>query len=49
VTQLVTVSTMSRAVSRAEAAFALTIGRDFSPFFITRIVFLSDIALFRVR
>src|SRR5215470_8681797 len=39
---------MSRAVSRAEAAFALTTGRGFSPFLITLIVFFSDIALFRV-
>jgi len=37
---------MSRAVSRAEAAFTLTIGRGFSPFLITLIVFFSDIALF---
>jgi hypothetical protein len=47
-TQLVTVSTISRAVSRAVFAFALTTGRDFSPFFIMRIVFFSDIAIFRV-
>src|SRR6185436_11014936 len=39
---------MSRAVSRAEAAFALTIGRVFSPFLTILIVFFSDIALFRV-
>src|ERR1051325_8260414 len=39
---------MSRAVSRAEAAFALTIGRDFSPFLTILICFFSDIAKFRV-
>jgi hypothetical protein len=46
---LVTVSTISRAVSRAVFAFALTVGRVFSPFFMIRIVFFSDIAIFRVR
>jgi hypothetical protein len=40
---------MSRAVSRAEAAFALTIGRDFSPFLTILIVFFSDIANFEFR
>src|SRR6185503_11901477 len=40
---------MSRAVSRAEAAFTLTIGRGFSPFLTILIVFLSDIANFEFR
>ena len=46
VTQLVTVPTISRAVSRAEVAFGFTGGRIFSPFFTIRILFLSDIAIF---
>ena len=40
---------MSRAVSRADAAFALTIGRDFSPFLTILIVFFSGISIFEFR
>lgn len=48
-TQLVTVSTISRAVSRAAFDFALTTGRIFSPFFTMRMFFLSDmLVLLRV-